>query len=170
MAGTEREPAYAEATRALARDPKRAHALRIADVALTCCGYVVYPALLAYLAIFQRWLMPACIIIPALCFGFITLLRMSVSEERPYEKGLPNVLEKDTHGKSFPSRHVASMFAIASSWLLVSEPVGLALCIAGCAMGIIRVLGGAHYPRDVIAGAIFAFAFCAIGYAIAYAL
>lgn len=143
--------------------------LRTTNKVLTGIGYAAYPALLVYVAIMRPSLLPACIIVPAASFLIITGLRALVNTERPYEKGdAPNLLDKQTKGRSFPSRHVASMFIIASSWLLVCEPVGIILCISGLAMGAIRVKGGAHYARDVVAGAVFAFALCAIGYAIAY--
>lgn len=134
-------------------------------------GYVAYPALLIYLLITTSPLLPACIIVPAVSFALITLLRMVINEKRPYEAGdAANLLEKQAQGTSFPSRHVASMFIIAASWMLVCEPVGVILCALGCALGVIRVKGGAHYPKDVIAGAVLGFAFSALGYAIAYGL
>lgn len=143
--------------------------LRTADKALTGIGYAACPALLIYVAILRPTLLAACIIVPAASFLIITGLRALVDAARPYERGdAPNLLDKQTHGKSFPSRHVASLFIIASSWLLVCEPVGIILCILGCVMGAIRVKGGAHYGRDVVAGAVFAFTLCAIGYALAY--
>ena len=143
--------------------PISARSLKRADQILTGIGYVAYPALLLYLIITASPLLSACIIVPACCFGLITLLRLVVNAKRPYEEGkAENLLEKQTQGRS--------LVIIASSWLLVCEPVGIILCLLGCAMAYIRVKGGAHHPQDVIAGAIFAFALCAIGYAIAYNL
>lgn len=146
-----------------------AQQLRRTDRVLTGIGYVAYPALLIYVAIVRPSLLPVCIIVPAASFLIITGLRALINAERPYEStDAPNLLDKQTKGKSFPSRHVASLFIIASSWLLVCEPVGMALCIVGCAMAAIRVKGGAHHTRDVVAGAVFAFVLCAVGYALAY--
>lgn len=146
-----------------------AQQLRRTDRVLTGIGYVAYPALLIYVAIVRPSLLPVCIIVPAASFLIITGLRALINAERPYEStDAPNLLDKQTKGKSFPSRHVASLFIIASSWLLVCEPVGMALCIVGCAMAAVRVKGGAHHTRDVVAGAVFAFVLCAVGYALAY--
>ncbi|MCI9128867.1 MAG: phosphatase PAP2 family protein [Eggerthellaceae bacterium] len=145
--------------------------LKILDKILTGIGYIAYPALLIYLLIIQSPLLLACIIVPALCFASTSALRYLINAARPYETGTSeNLLDKKTQGKSFPSRHVSSMFAIAASWLLVNEAIGAILCILGCIMAAVRVRGGAHSTKDVIAGAVFAFAFCAIGYAMAYQL
>lgn len=148
-----------------ARDLKRA------DKILTGIGYVAYPALLIFLLVSRSWLIVPCIVVPAVVFSLITLLRRIINAERPYEaSATPNLLDKQTHGRSFPSRHVASMFIIAASWLLINKPIGMGLCILGCIMAAIRVKGGAHHVQDVVAGAVLGFALCAVGYAIAYAL
>ena len=144
-----------------------AQQLRRADKVLTGIGYAAYPALLAYVAIVRPSLLLACIIVPAASFLIITGLRALINAERPYEStDAPNLLDKQTKGKSFPSRHVASLFIIASSWLLVCEPVGMVLCIVGCAMAAIRVCCGVHYIRDVVAGAACAVAFAIVGYCV----
>lgn len=143
--------------------------LQMADKILARIGDIAYPALLIYLGMLRSQLLLPCILVPAASFLIITGLRAIINASRPYETSdTPNLLDKKTQGKSFPSRHVASMFIIASSWLLVSEPVGCILGILGCAMAIIRVKGGAHHTKDVVAGAVFAFVLCAIGYALAY--
>lgn len=45
---------------------------------------------------------------------------------------------------------------IAMCWLAYCPPLGIALLVGGVVMAIIRVVGGVHYPRDVIAGALVA--------------
>jgi membrane-associated phospholipid phosphatase len=58
------------------------------------------------------------------------------------------------------------MFMIAASWLNLCVPAGVALMISGCAMAAIRVVGGVHWLRDVIAGAACALVLATIGYAV----
>ena len=53
----------------------------------------------------------------------------------------------------FPSRHAFSAFAIAASWFAASVPVAVVLLVAAGALAVCRVLGGVHFPRDVVAGA-----------------
>ena len=52
-----------------------------------------------------------------------------------------------------PSRHAYSIFAIAAAWLLFCPPVGVALLVVGVGLAAVRVLGGIHYPVDVLVGA-----------------
>ena len=53
-----------------------------------------------------------------------------------------------------PSRHLFSMAMIAMCWLYWCAPVGVVLLLLCAVMGYIRVVGGVHFPRDVIAGAL----------------
>ena len=57
-------------------------------------------------------------------------------------------------GRSFPSRHAFSAFAIATCWFVASASVAVALMTCAGALGWCRVLGGVHFPRDIVAGAL----------------
>ena len=41
-------------------------------------------------------------------------------------------------------------------WWYLCPPVGAVFFLAGVVLAAVRVLGGVHFPRDVIAGALFA--------------
>ena len=70
------------------------------------------------------------IIVPASGFFLLTLIRKWINQPRPYEAwGIIPLLDKDSSGNSMPSRHVFSAF-----------------------LGLVRVLGGVHYPKDVLVG------------------
>lgn len=139
--------------------------LIVLNKALTVIGYIAYPLLLVLLAIFDRTLLLRCIVVPAVGFIICTLIRTTINAPRPYEvTGNAPQIPKDTQGKSFPSRHTFCMFMIACSWLLWQPIVGAVLLLLACMMAVIRVIGGVHFLRDVIAGAILALAVCAIGY------
>ena len=57
-------------------------------------------------------------------FAAVTLFRKAVNAPRPYETlGIDPLIEKDTAGRSFPSRHTFSLFMIAATWL-VAQPGG----------------------------------------------
>ena len=91
--------------------------------------------------------------IPAAAFVAVSLLRRVLDAPRPYEKdGIDPIIYKDTKGRSFPSRHAFSMAMIAMTWMAWMPAVGSALLAASVFMAAVRVVGGVHYPKDVIAG------------------
>lgn len=94
--------------------------------------------------------------VPAVTFLSVTLLRILINKPRPYEAmNINPLIKKDTVGKSFPSRHSASIFTIAMASFNYSVILGTILVIIGIIMCISRVLAGVHYISDVIAGAVY---------------
>lgn len=88
-------------------------------------------------------------------FGLVTVFRRIFNAPRPYEVfSVPPLMRKDTHGQSFPSRHVFSVFIIAAvtSWLYPLP--GAVLFAAGAVLAFVRVVTGVHFLRDVLAGAL----------------
>ena len=51
-----------------------------------------------------------------------------------------------------PSRHVFSATIISMACLHANLPVGLVLLVLSALLGFVRVLGGVHYPKDVLVG------------------
>jgi membrane-associated phospholipid phosphatase len=141
--------------------------LIVANKILTGVGYIAYPLLLVCLFFMQPEKLVPCVAVPGVSFVLVSLFRRAVNAPRPYEvTGTPPLIPKSTQGKSFPSRHTFCMFMIAASWLNLCAAAGVALMISGCAMAAIRVVGGVHWPRDVIAGAACALVLATIGYAV----
>lgn len=96
----------------------------------------------------------ALLLVPAVSFVLVSLFRKVYNAKRPYEiYGFKPLIEKDTKGKSFPSRHVFSIFVIGSSLLWIYPYSGMLVCVMGVALAIIRVVSGVHFPKDVVAGA-----------------
>ena len=62
------------------------------------------------------------------------------------------MIRKDTKGHSFPSRHVFSVFVIAATLGCQHPPLGALLGVIGLLICINRVLGGVHFPKDVLVG------------------
>ncbi len=145
--------------------PRALAAVLGTNKALTLLGYICYPLLFVLLALFEPGLLVRCILVPGISFALVTLFRRGVNAERPYEQlDIDPLIKKETKGKSFPSRHTFSMFMIATTWLVWSPTVGALLLIASVLMACVRVVGGVHFPRDVIAGAVIALACAAVGY------
>ena len=122
---------------------------------LTACGFFLYPLLLLFLLL-KRELLMLCsfIFIPAICFLTVTIFRKVINKQRPYEKlPIQSLIKKEKKGQSFPSRHVFSIFLIATLWFYFWKPIGIFLLIAGIFLAIVRVIGGVHFISDVCAGA-----------------
>ncbi len=114
---------------------------------------VAYPALLVYALIYMRGALPRLIAVPLGVFAGVTVMRVLIDEERPYERyGIPPVYPKDTKGKSFPSRHTACAFIIAMAFWYVSTPLGIAATVIAALIELSRILAGAHYIHDVLCG------------------
>jgi len=87
-------------------------------------------------------------------FCVISLLRKGLNWPRPYEVyRIDPLIDKDTKGESFPSRHVFSIFVIGTSFLYLYPVLGICLLLMGCVLAAVRVLTGVHFTRDVLAGA-----------------
>jgi undecaprenyl-diphosphatase len=74
---------------------------------------------------------------------------------RPYEahSGV-HLFVPPSSDPSFPSDHATAAFAIAVSLLLRSRRVGLLALGMAVVLGLARVAVGAHYPLDVLGGAL----------------
>ena len=134
---------YRKMTGYFLQDEKKVRRIILANRLLTGIVFVSYPLYLISLLLKRDTLLPQAVLVPAVSFVVVTLFRKIVNEPRPYEKyDLPPVIDKDTGGKSFPSRHVFSVFVIA----------------------VIRVIGGVHTVWDVTAGAAVGILSGVIGY------
>ena len=144
---------YERWTAPLRARPGAVQWLRRANETLKWLFYGAYGLLL----VFAVWQSPgkaaALLIVTALGFAAVSIARARLDAPRPRTAcGLDPLVEREGAGRSFPSRHVFSAFAIASSWLSVSVPVAAVLAVCAGVLGWCRVLGGVHFPRDVIAG------------------
>lgn len=102
--------------------------------------------------------------IPAVTLVSVTALRMIINKPRPYEAmNITPLITKDTKGKSFPSRHAASIFTIAMASFTLHPALAYTLLAVGVVMISSRVIAGVHYISDVIAGALFAVTLAVIG-------
>ena len=93
------------------------------------------------------------VFIPASGFVILSFLRKKINAPRPYEVwGIVPLLDRDSPGQSMPSRHVFSATIISMACLHASLSVGVILLVLSAFLGLVRVLGGVHYPKDVVVG------------------
>ena len=93
------------------------------------------------------------VFISATGFVILSLLRKKINAPRPYEEwAIKPLLDRDSPGQSMPSRHVFSASIISMACLHASLSVGVILLILSVFLGLVRVLGGVHYPKDVLVG------------------
>ena len=93
------------------------------------------------------------VFIPASGFVILSFLRKKINAPRPYEVWeIVPLLDRDSPGQSMPSRHVFSATIISMACLHASLSVGVILLVLSALLGIVRVLGGVHYPKDVVVG------------------
>lgn len=141
--------------------PYRASRMRVQilvalDKGMTGVIFIAYPLLLIDLFLKeQREILVSCIFVPAVSFLVVSLFRRAYSAKRPYEVlDIQPLIPKDTMGKSFPSRHVFSIFLIGMTFFYIVKPLGIVIGIMGIVMAYVRVIGGVHFPKDVVAGAL----------------
>ncbi|MEZ7622276.1 phosphatase PAP2 family protein [Streptococcus sp. 20925_1_69] len=91
--------------------------------------------------------------IPASGFVILSLLRKKINAPRPYEVwGIVPLLDRDSPGQSMPSRHVFSATIISMACLHASLTMGMICLTLSAFLGLVRVLGGVHFPKDVVVG------------------
>lgn len=122
---------------------------------LTYLTAVIYIFVIARLVFIKDMRFIRVVAVPATGFAALTVFRAKYDAQRPYEKyGFTPLIPKDTCGKSFPSRHIFSIFMCAGAVSFIYPLLGTIIYIMGILLAIIRVVSGVHFPKDVIAGAI----------------
>ena len=119
--------------------------------------YIFYPVQLICLGFTEGWGSEVFLrftLIPLGTLILVTVIRAIINARRPYEVyDYTPVVRKATKGKSFPSRHTVSAFIIAMAFLYIDVKLGSIMLIIAAGIGVVRILSGVHFIRDVISGA-----------------
>lgn len=135
--------------------PGVVRALNIVNHGIVVVFYAAYALLLGWACVSDPWKLAPLVGVTAVGFAAVSFFRRRFNAPRPYECcAIAPLIARDGAGKSFPSRHAFSAFAIAASWFAASAPVAVVLLVAAVVLAICRVLGGVHFPRDVVVGAL----------------
>ncbi len=160
---------YDALARPFETNEKKKRWLLTANRIVTTAFYLVYPIMLVVLLVFLiMWGDPRfwrVLLVPVLSFVIVTIFRRICNAKRPYEVwDVKPLFEKETTGRSFPSRHVFSAIMIAMAMLWLNIPAGIVLLAAGAYLAAVRVIARVHFLRDVIAGAAIAVGLGLLGF------
>ena len=144
---------YIKITEPLRSNQERAKRVTSLNHMLTALVFCVYPLYLFMLFTDKNpWLWRA-ILVPAVSFVGLSVVRKIINAPRPYEKfDMSPVLEK------------FSVFIIAMTIFYEHSGAGVLLGIIGLLLGIVRVLVGVHEPKDIIVGALAGIVCGIVGY------
>ena len=146
---------YDKRKSSLLQHPQLLQLMRVFNRMMTVLMPLAYMALLgtSFMSKGLGQELAAYIMVPAFGFVLLTLVRKWINQPRPYETwGIVSLLDKDSSGNSMPSRHVFSATIISMACVHANLSVGLMLLVLSALLGLVRVLGGVHYPKDVLVG------------------
>lgn len=158
------EQLYEKISRPFRKNPKRKQLFQAVNRLLVMVVYLAYIG--AIYVSYQKGIkeLTASILIPGISFVLLSAFRSYYNAPRPYEElAIVPLTPKDTKGKSFPSRHVFSAFLIVGVVWSLSKVFGVLLFVIACLIAASRVIGGVHYPKDVIAGGVSGLCFWIVG-------
>ena len=131
------------------------YTVKYSNKILTLINFVSYPAFLAVAWYLRAEKLLWYVLFPAISFVALSAFRHLYNAPRPYEKFLfePIGNSNAKSGKSFPSRHVFSAFIIGFMIFDFYMPIGVVFLVFAFLLGVIRVVSGIHFVKDVICGA-----------------
>ncbi len=94
------------------------------------------------------------IVATVLQFCTVTALKLIVERPRPFEEYAVHALKTSFSSYSFPSSHTASLFCAATVVTAFRRNLAIPMFALACLVGLTRMYMYAHYPTDVLAGAV----------------
>lgn len=148
------EEQYRKIEEPFRRDPEKRKWLRRLNRWITAFVYVIYIVTGGILFCSGDQRLRRYLSVPAAGFLGVSMFRKKLNRPRPYEVwNIRPLINKKTKGKSFPSRHIFSIYMVAMAVLFIFPPLGILLLLLGVVLAAVRVVSGVHFLKDVIAGA-----------------
>ncbi|MQB65280.1 phosphatase PAP2 family protein [Limosilactobacillus reuteri] len=149
---------YQHITAPFYRYPWTIPLLRAVNKFVVWTMYVAYIVILVWVGKNNVLKAGPFLLIPGIGFILLSFIRQRIDAPRPYEEFSinPLILRQKT-GDSLPSRHVFSATIIAMCGLRLNLILGVILLVLAVVSAITRVIGGVHFPRDVVIGFICGF-------------
>lgn len=116
--------------------------------------YLIYFAVIPFVYFWfkDRRLFFKLVFSVALAIFVRTLINYIFPTPRPYEvSSIPPIL-RYTNKPSFPSGHTSFAVAFAATTFLKYKKLGIAFLLLAILIGIARVIGGVHFPIDILGG------------------
>lgn len=131
------------------------YTVKYSNKILTLINFVFYPVFLAVAWYFRAEKLLWYVLFPVISFVALSIFRYIYNAPRPYERFSFAPIGRDNPkaGKSFPSRHVFSAFIIGFMIFDFYMPIGVVFLVFAFLLGVIRVVSGIHFVKDVISGA-----------------
>lgn len=85
---------------------------------------------------------------------FTEIIRFFYEKPRPFEVVDVYRLIDHSTGTAFPSGHAAFFFALATAVFLYNRFWGSVFFVGAVLISVSRVIGGIHWPADILGGAI----------------
>ncbi|MBQ1186603.1 MAG: phosphatase PAP2 family protein [Clostridia bacterium] len=115
--------------------------------------YLTYPIFLAVLFFQNNSFWYKSMLVCGVGFVAVSIFRHIYNAPRPYQVyDITPIINKNSPGKSMPSRHCFSAAVIATSIMAVNLPLGIALGVLAVSIAVLRVALGVHFIKDVTVG------------------
>lgn len=88
----------------------------------------------------------------ALARGITEVVRFFWGRPRPFIENHVNLLVGHIDSASFPSAHASFFFGISTALFFYNKKIGTLFFIASFLISFGRVLGGIHWPYDILGG------------------